>query len=249
MLTKGRASPMAKGTRTKKPASPKKPARPTRLALSKKPSPPRKPASPKKTSPPRTPSPAPPYIDRGEPLPRSYAENRIVALVRSPEEIYLYWDIETEVRVAGNPQLVCVYDLTAKHAYDMEPPAEADNWYLRVAPNRTCRFELFEKRGARLHRLAASEEVTTPIRWAGESGEYVPAEIIQSVRHPISRQAGAPARSARAATRVRHAKVVAAPGVGGAPGAAELAAAKGPPPTPIPVPREKVFAADYSGGK
>jgi len=201
------------------------------------------------------PVPRPLYIDRGEPLPRSYAENRIVALVRSPEQIYLYWDVETEVRVAGNPQVVRVHDLTARRAYDLEPPADADNWYLRVAPNRTCRFELFEKRGARLRRLAASEEVTTPIRWAGESGEYVPAEIIQAVRHPISRQARAPARSARAALRGRPAEVAAAPSGGKAPAAATTPAAKGSPPdrpvgpspTPIPVPWEKVFAADYAG--
>jgi len=193
-------------------------------------------------------SPRPPYIDRGEPLPRSYAENRIVALVRSPEQIYLYWDVETEVRVAGSPQVVRVHDLTAKRAYDLEPPADADNWYLLVGPNRTCRFELFERRGARLRRLAVSEEVTTPIRWAGESGDYVPAEIIQAVRHPISRQAGS-ARAARGTFRVRPAGLVSkparrAPLVGEAPDRPA-----GQPPTPIPVPWEKVFAAVYAGGK
>jgi hypothetical protein len=186
----------------------------------------------------KTQSPRPPYIDRGEPLPRSYAENRIVALVRSPEQICLYWDVETEVRVAGSRQVVRVHDLTAKRAYDIEPPADADNWYLLVAPNRTCRFELFEMRGARLRRLATSEEVTTPIRWAGESGEYVPAEIIQAVRHPISRRTGAPVRRERAALRGHPAEVVAAP-----------ARPVGAPPTPIPVPWEKVFAAAYAGGK
>jgi hypothetical protein len=202
----------------------------------------------------KTPSPSQPYIDRGEPLPRSYAENRIVALVRSPEQIYLYWDIATEVRVAGNPQVVRVHDLTARREYNLEPPADADNWYLLVAPNRTCRFELFEKRGARLRKLAASEEVTTPIRWAGESGEYVPAEIIQALRHPISRQNGRAVRSALAQLRRYRAEVAAkrasrAPRAGEAPKAATAAPAKAAPPTPIPVPWERVFAADYAVGK
>ena len=210
----------------------------------------------------KKPSPRPPYIDRGEPLPRSYAENRIVALVRSPEQIYLYWDVETEVRVAGHPQVVRVHDLTAKRVTDLEPPADADNWYLRVAPNRTCRFELFEKRGSRLRRLATSEEVTTPIRWAGESGEYVPAEIIQALRYPISRQARAAERISRATLRRHPAEVAAArarraAGVQESSRAATTAVAKGsplerpagPPPTPIPVPWEKVFAAAYAGGK
>ncbi len=215
-------------------------------------------------------SPSQPYIDRGEPLPRSCAENRIVALVRSPEQIYLYWDVGTEVRVAGNPQVVRVHDLTARRQYDLEPPADADNWYLLVAPNRTCRFELFEKRGARLRRLAVSEEVTTPIRWAGESGEYVPAEILQAVRHPISRQNGPAARNARAALREYAAQIAARPmrraprareAAGVAPAAAPNRAPPGrpagaspghptvPKPTPIPVPWERVFAAAYAVSK
>jgi len=202
----------------------------------------------------KMPSPRPPYIDRGEPLPRSYAGNCIVALVRSPEQIYLYWDVETEVRVAGNPQVIRVHDLTEKRAYDLEPPADADNWYLCVAPNRTCRFELFERRGARLRRLAVSEEVTTPIRWAGENGEYVPAEILHALRHPISRLDKAAVRIARATLRAlagaraqRTLRVSEAPRPAEAPSAATPAAEK--PPTPIPVPWEKVFAAAYAGGK
>ena len=164
------------------------------------------------------------------------------------------------MRVAGSPQVVRVHDLTAKRAYDLEPPADADNWYLRVAPNRTCRFELFERRGARLRRLAVSEEVTTPIRWAGESGEYVPAEIIQAVRHPISRQARARgedrARDAQGAScgeSRRRRRARAAVGHverrGQRPQAPPPERPAGPPPTPIPVPWEKVFAAAYAGGK
>jgi hypothetical protein len=208
----------------------------------------------------KTPAQDPPYIDRGEPLPRSCAENRIVALVRSPEHIHLFWDVESEVRVAGNPQVIRVRDLTTKGEYDLEPPADADNWYLHVTPNRTYRFELHEKRGARLRRLATSEEVTTPVRWAGESGQCVPAEIIQAARHPISRKAGAAVRSARA-PRAAHAPGAATSAAAGdappathasRPGAAPEAAttaAKDAPPAPIPAPRERVFAADYAGGK
>jgi hypothetical protein len=199
-------------------------------------------------------SPPPPYIDRGEPLPRSYVENRIVALVRSPGQVYLYWDVETEVRLAGNPVVVRVHDLTVRGAYDFEPPADADNWYLAVAPNRAYRFELFERGGGLFRRLAGSEEVTTPVRWAGESGEYVPAEIIQAVRYPISRKAAA--RGARATPEGYPAEVAAQPArrterSAAAPEAAEAAPPDrpaGPPPTPIPVPWEKTFAAAYAGG-
>jgi hypothetical protein len=218
--------------------------------------------------------PQPPYIDRGKPLPPSYGENRIVALVRSPEQIHLCWDVETEVRVAGSPQVIRVRDLTAKRAYDLEPPADADNWYLRAAPNRTYRFELFERRGARLRRLATSKEVTTPVRRAGESAESVPSEIIQAMRHPISRGAGAAVKGARArlggrrgapaevgaaAQRAPRAATTAAP-EDARPGmrasradqaseAVMTASAKDAPPAPIPAPWERVFAGDYAAGK
>jgi hypothetical protein len=222
---------------------------------------------------PKAPSSHPPYIDRGEPLQRSYAENRIVALVRSPEQIHLFWDVESEVRVAGSQQIVRVHDLTARGEYDLQPPADADNWYLRVAPNRTYRFELFERLGARLRRLAISEEVATPVRSAGESGDYAPSEVVEAVRHPISRKAW-PAREARAMVGRHPARgpalapseprpseaPAAAPtsaaqdgppaAAGTAPSAAKGApAAEGAPPAPIPAPREKVFAANYAGVK
>ena len=131
-----------------------------------------------------------PYIDRGEPLPRSYAENRIVAMVRDPDHVFAYWDVESEVRVAGSPVVVRAHCLSEGRFYDIEPGAETNNWYLRVTSNRTYRLELYERlHSGKLRLLASSGEVTTPLRWSGESGVRPPAEIVHAERHPIARGA------------------------------------------------------------
>ena len=186
----------------------------------------------------KTPAPAP-YIDRGEPLPQSYGENRIVALVRDPEHIYVYWDVDSEVRVAGKPLLLRIHCVSEERSYDLGPDAGADNWYFQVTPNRTYRFDLFEKRGGKFRMLASSREATTPVRWAGESGAQPPAEIYHAARHPIAREGKPRGRRARAPAATAPA------------GLAPAAAGPMPPspaPVPVPAPVEKVFAAVYSRG-
>ena len=128
----------------------------------------------------------PPYIDRGSPLPQSYAENNIVAMVRDPDYLFAYWDVETEVRVACNRLLIRVHCLSDVESYDIEPSAETDNWHLQVAPNRTYQLELYARLASgELRFLAKSDEVTTPLRLPGESGAELPAEVIHARRHPM----------------------------------------------------------------
>jgi len=130
-----------------------------------------------------------PYIDRGEPLPQSYAENRIVAMVRDPEHLFAYWDVDTAVRVAASPVVLRVHCLSEKRSHDIVSGLAAESWYLDVIPNRTYQLELFERLdNGELHLLASSEEVTTPVRHAGESGAERPAEITHARRHPLTQQ-------------------------------------------------------------
>jgi hypothetical protein len=130
-----------------------------------------------------------PYIDRGEPLPESYGETRIDALVRDPEGVYVYWDVDTEIRVSGSPLVLCSHVLTTdeKQFTDLEPGTIS--MYFAVSSNTPYQFELYE-RGPEgdLLLLAQSDEVTTPVRQAGESGEQAPAEIRQTVKYPIARR-------------------------------------------------------------
>ena len=180
----------------------------------------------------KTPS-AAPFIDRGEPLPRSYGENRVVAMICDPEHLFGYWDIESEVRVAGCPLLIRVHCLSESRSYDFEPGPDADNWHLRVTPNRTYRLDLYARTApGKLRQLASSNEATTPVRWAGESGAEPPAEMIHAERHVLARGVKRPARMAEAAAA-----------------AAAAGAPPSPPPVPVPTPFVKVFAAEYSHGK
>ena len=129
-----------------------------------------------------------PYLDHGEPLPGSYAEDRIVALVRDPEQIFLYWDLSSEVRLAGRPTVIRVHCLSEQASYDIEPGLEADSWYLEVTANRTYRVEIHERQDSgELRLLASSGELTTPPRSPGESGSESPAEVVHASRHPVAR--------------------------------------------------------------
>ena len=163
-----------------------------------------------------------PFIDRGEPLPRSYAENRLVALVREPEMVFVYWDVATEVRVAGNPVILRVHVILDGAHYDLPAAPESGTMYLHLTANALYRFELFERRNSgELHRLAVSAEVATPIRWALSHGAEAPVEIRHAARRPLTRRAPAAAPDSAVAARPRKS----------APGAAAPAA-----PAPVPVP-------------
>ena len=148
---------------------------------------------------------AAPYIDHGEALPRSYGENRIAVMVRDPETLYVYWDVESDVRVAGSGRLLRISNLTEGVSWDFEPGTESDNWYVRVSSNRIYRVELFERRaGGQLRLLASSGEVATPLRHAGESGRCAPEEITHVGRFPLARSAEETAARYRVRKGVPH---------------------------------------------
>jgi len=81
-------------------------------------------------------------------LPSEYGDTRIVALVRDPEWVFLYWEIADEMRHRlgiprgghSNPMALRVYDITGVHFdglnahsfYDVEINDFATSWYLRI---------------------------------------------------------------------------------------------------------------------
>ena len=130
-----------------------------------------------------------PFIDRGEPLPRSYAENIVVAMVRDPEHIFAYWDISPEVRVSGTGLVLRVCCLSEGRFDDIDCGREAESWHLAVSSNRTYRFQLYERRDSgEMRLLSTSQEVTTPVSLPGATGAEKPAEVIHAERHPLARQ-------------------------------------------------------------
>jgi len=131
-----------------------------------------------------------PYIDRGEPLPKSYGENSIVAMVREPDMIYVYWDTATEVRVTGSRLLLRAHCVTEGTASDAEPGNGADNMYFHVTPNREYRFELYgRQRSGALQLLACSETVVTPVLRPDDFEARAPLEVLYAERRPMTRQA------------------------------------------------------------
>lgn len=130
-----------------------------------------------------------PYIDRGEPLPGSYAENRIVAMTRGPDMIYVYWDIATEVRVAGNPLVLRTHCITEATQNDTQPDNGAENIYFHVTPNRAYQFELYERTpSGEFCLLANSDNIVTPVRRPDDFKGHCPTEITHAARHPLTRR-------------------------------------------------------------
>ncbi len=121
------------------------------------------------------------YVDRGEPLPATYALNRMAALVRDPECIFLYWDLTSELRVSGSSIVLRVMSLSDGGQHDIRPHPQADNMYLTVAPNSAYRVQLISlgADGAEAV-LATSEDVATPVRWAPGADGEPPVEIQQA---------------------------------------------------------------------
>lgn len=135
------------------------------------------------------------YVDRGEPLPATYAVNQIVVLVRDPECIFLYWDLTSELRVGGGNIVLRVVSLSDGGQYDIRPHPQADNMYLTVAPNAAYRVQLLNlEAGGKETVLAVSQDVSTPVRWAPEADSEPPVEIGQA-KEMAAVRAGSKGRS------------------------------------------------------
>ena len=115
-------------------------------------------------------------------LPRRYGEDRIVAMVRDPYWLFVYWEItpqslwrargELEDEGADSKLTLCVYDVTgadltgedANRLFDIEVAGDADNWYINTGePERSYRVDigLLTPRGE-YRTIARSNTASTP---------------------------------------------------------------------------------------
>lgn len=127
------------------------------------------------------PPPAPPpwpepdgFVDRGLPIPEQYGMDRVVALVRDPQWLYVYWELSggalERVRFQYSQHVVDDARWALRvHATPRFTPRvvdidrDAGNWYLRVAPEGRYRIELgFYTPDGNFTALCASAEVQTP---------------------------------------------------------------------------------------
>ena len=115
-------------------------------------------------------------------LPGKYGENRIAAMVRDPDWIFVYWEItpetlerarrEVEPEGGRREMSLRVYDVTGKIFdgknangwFDIDAVGRADNWYINTgAPGRSFCVEIgLLASGGRFHALARSDVVSTP---------------------------------------------------------------------------------------
>jgi hypothetical protein len=93
------------------------------------------------------------YVDRGQPVPERYSYDRLVALVRDPQWIFLYWELDgavlEAVRARRGQQFVdaCawvlrIYRVDEGLAEDIEVAPASGNWYLQVGRTGRYQFEL-----------------------------------------------------------------------------------------------------------
>lgn len=109
-------------------------------------------------------------------FPAGYGDNRIVALVRDPFWLYVYWEINEKRRgeirdeigadaFSSAREFLRIYDTESWDSFDIEITGGAKTWYVHVpAPNRTYCVDVgFKTMDGRFIAAARSNWVTTPL--------------------------------------------------------------------------------------
>ncbi len=128
-----------------------------------------KPTSMAVQAPSKVEKPQPVFVDRGPELPNEYGEDKVVAMVRDPNWIYVYWDLSGGARqrlreaVAISTWVVRVYNLDDDIYEDVPVLLDGGNWYLPVASNTAYRVDIgvLDTEG-RFHLAAGGRKVKTP---------------------------------------------------------------------------------------
>ena len=114
------------------------------------------------------------FIDRGPELPDSYGLRKMVAMVKNPYWIYVYWDLPAgdcaRAGASGVRAAVKIYDLTDDVVYDVGIDLGMGRHYFNVGGDRSYTFEVGLMTPGGWEKLAASRPVATPPTGPG-SGE------------------------------------------------------------------------------
>lgn len=117
------------------------------------------------------------YIDRGPPLPESYGVRRLVAMVKNPYWVYVYWDLPAEdylrARSESEECVLRVHDLTDGKTYEVGADIERRRHYLDVGDDRSYVVEIGLRNAAAAKEdswtpFAASQYIATPPSGPGE---------------------------------------------------------------------------------
>ncbi len=116
-------------------------------------------------------TPPQPYIDRGPQLPEHYGDDKLVAMVRDPFWVFLYWELEGPLgRQAPSSYFgqkenwaLKIFCLSENISSFVSVQHWARNWYLQVYPAKRYRFELgYFESGGNFVPVVSSKEVETP---------------------------------------------------------------------------------------
>lgn len=116
------------------------------------------------------------YVDRGPELPNDYGDDKLAAMVRDPNWIYIYWDLSggkvesLGAGVTGGAWVLRVHNLTDSNHEDVPVIVDSRNWYLPVESDTAYRIEigLVDMAGT-FHAAASSRQVKTPRMGISES--------------------------------------------------------------------------------
>ena len=121
---------------------------------------------------PATPPEQPSYVDRGAPVPLHYGQDTITALVRDPNCLHIFWELEgprqgeisrRHADVFMDASWVLRLHTDGDGMQDIPIVVDGCNWYLSVAEDRDYLVEIgIIPRGGRFISIAGSNRVRTP---------------------------------------------------------------------------------------
>jgi len=116
--------------------------------------------------------------DGGAAIRQSYGVDRIVAMPRSPQYLFVYWELSgaesarRRARPGTRAQWVLrVHETTSSAQSDVPVDPQAGNHYLKVKPGGRYMVEMGVREGGRFHTVCASRERQLPV---GEASEAAP---------------------------------------------------------------------------
>ncbi|MEW6026335.1 MAG: DUF4912 domain-containing protein [Planctomycetota bacterium] len=125
------------------------------------------------------------YLDYGPPLPETYNQDVLMALIRDPECIFAYWELSTVMvpetfrlrglKSASTKWVLRAHNLSLKNSSDIELQSPNNianvqgNYYLDVLPDTEYQLELGLLSGNNCISLVKSNVVRTPRK--GKSSE------------------------------------------------------------------------------
>jgi len=135
------------------------------------------------------------FVDYGEPLPASYGEDTLEALVRDPESLFVYWDLSASSQESG-PLVLRLHCVSEDWTRETAVTPEADNWYIPVEPERRYVVEIGALSPDGVFRSFAHSREVTVAAWnpqhvrrprdAPDEGQPLPARPVQQPLDPIS---------------------------------------------------------------